>query len=83
VRAARVKFLLPQAAAKAAANKLGSCEFLCSWEAAKLSNFYFYSAAQLANCTKNLIFSCKNFVILTIVKTIDKFKILCYNIYRK
>ena len=31
---------------------------------------------QLAFCTKNPAFSCKNFVILPIVKTLDKIKIL-------
>lgn len=50
-----------------------------------LSNFLkqLRSYKQLANCTKNPCASCKNFVILPYVKTIDKFKNLCYNIYRK
>jgi hypothetical protein len=34
------------------------------------------SAAPPAKCTKKLIFSCENFVILPYVKTLDKMKIL-------
>ena len=52
--------------------------------AAALSNFFYQLHKlhqlqlqnQLANCTKNPALSCKNFVILPIVKTLDKIEIL-------
>ena len=76
VGAAHVKFSLPMQL------RIGSCEWPPAAAPVKFSQ-QLRSCKQLANCTKNLYFSCKNFVILPYVKTLDKIKNLCYNIYRK
>jgi hypothetical protein len=53
--------------------------------ASKISQKFqnFPVALQLANCTKITLSSSKNFGILPYVKSLDKIKNLCYNIYRK
>ena len=58
---------------------LGSCEWQLQLRIPELrralSNFkQLRSCVQLANCTKSLYFSCKNFVILPYVKSLDKIK---------